>query len=178
MADFEEMLAAMAEGREEAFADLIRQFGPALLRTARTLAGNHAEAEDAVQEVFVGLVSSRHQLTSVSSLPAYLFTSLRRAVTRRRETQHRDHSARKEWYERQELKSSETTSDAGAESRESLKERVKKLPLAEREVLALKLDGELSFREIADVLGINQNTAASRYRYAIDRLRREWRERE
>ena len=173
MADFEEMLAAMAEGREEAFADLIRQFGPALLRTARTLVGNHAEAEDAVQEVFVGLVRARHQLASVNSLPAYLFTSLRRAVTRRREQHHRDKLARQEWHERQEATSGEAID---ADLCDSLKEAVARLPFAEREVLALKLDGELSFREIADVLGINQNTAASRYRYAIDRLRREWKE--
>ena len=45
------------------------------------------------------------------------------------------------------------------------------LLLEPREVIALKFDGGLTFREIAAVLGVSPNTAASRYRYAMAELR-------
>jgi RNA polymerase sigma-70 factor (ECF subfamily) len=45
------------------------------------------------------------------------------------------------------------------------------LPPDQREVLTLKIDGGLTFAEVAAVLGIRPNTAASRYRYALEKLR-------
>ena len=46
------------------------------------------------------------------------------------------------------------------------------LPESQREVLVLRIWGELSFAEIATALGDSINTVASRYRYALDGLRR------
>lgn len=48
-----------------------------------------------------------------------------------------------------------------------------RLPEAQREVLVLKIWGELTFDEIARELDIPLNTAASRYRYALAALRQE-----
>lgn len=45
------------------------------------------------------------------------------------------------------------------------------LPEEQRAVLHLKIWEERTFREIASILGIPANTAASRYRYAIDKMR-------
>ena len=45
------------------------------------------------------------------------------------------------------------------------------LPTEQRELIALKLDADLTFMEIGDLLGISSNTAASRYRYALEKLR-------
>ncbi len=45
------------------------------------------------------------------------------------------------------------------------------LPADQREVLTLKIWGELTFREIAETLGEPLNTVASRYRYALKMLR-------
>ena len=53
---------------------------------------------------------------------------------------------------------------------ERLERALAALPTDRREVIALKIDGGLTFREIAAVLGISPNTAASRYRYALAEL--------
>jgi RNA polymerase sigma-70 factor (ECF subfamily) len=58
------------------------------------------------------------------------------------------------------------------ESQELLAAAVDGLPNEQREVLVMKLWNELTFAEIASVLGISQNTAASRYRYALRALKR------
>jgi RNA polymerase sigma-70 factor (ECF subfamily) len=46
-----------------------------------------------------------------------------------------------------------------------------KLPLEQREVVALRLQGEMTFRQIARFQGESINTTQSRYRYGIEKLR-------
>ena len=55
---------------------------------------------------------------------------------------------------------------------DQLQAAVASLPAEQREVVALKFQGGLTFAEIASAMGTSLNTAASRYRYAIDKLRR------
>ena len=59
------------------------------------------------------------------------------------------------------------------ERRAAVEAALRRLPEAQREVLVLKVWGELSFPQIAATLDIPTNTAASRYRYALARLREE-----
>jgi RNA polymerase sigma-70 factor, ECF subfamily len=55
--------------------------------------------------------------------------------------------------------------------RERLSEALGDLPPEQRAVVHLKLWEELTFGQIAEALGISPNTAASRYRYGLDKLR-------
>ena len=58
-----------------------------------------------------------------------------------------------------------------AEERGQLEAALRQLPADQREVVHLKVWEQMTFIEIAALLKIPQNTAASRYRYAITRLR-------
>src|SRR5436309_7611920 len=81
--DAEERLrAGLVEGRHDAFAALYDRYARPLHRVACTLLRSRQDAEDAVQEVFLGVVRSRSSLARVESLPAYLFSALRHAVAR------------------------------------------------------------------------------------------------
>lgn len=57
------------------------------------------------------------------------------------------------------------------ETQKLLADAVKSLQPNYREVVTLKVWGGLTFQEIADATGVPLNTAASRYRYALDELR-------
>ncbi len=59
------------------------------------------------------------------------------------------------------------------ESQQALAAAVDGLPHEQREVLVMKIWNDLTFAEIGSALGISQNTAASRYRYALAALRRD-----
>jgi len=54
----------------------------------------------------------------------------------------------------------------------SLADSLRLLPDEQREVVVLKVWGDLTFDEIGEQLSISPNTAASRWRYAMDSLRR------
>ncbi|HYG34785.1 MAG TPA: sigma-70 family RNA polymerase sigma factor, partial [Clostridia bacterium] len=65
--------------------------------------------------------------------------------------------------------------DTSVEDRERaqlIQEAMNRLPEIYREVVTLKVWGGLTFAEIADSLDISPNTAASRYRYGLEELRK------
>jgi RNA polymerase sigma-70 factor (ECF subfamily) len=157
----------LAEGDPAAYGRAYEQFAPPLYRAAARMLGSAADAEDAVQEVFVGLVRARERLYAVADLKAYLFAALRHAAWRL--VQRRRRQAAVSLDEDSARVQQHCTEEGGADDR--LARAVARLPIEQRQVLAMKIDGELTFQQIAAVLGINPNTAASRYRYALAKLR-------
>jgi len=139
--------------------------------------GTPADAEDAVQDVFVAVVAGRARLAGVEDLKAYLFASLRHAAGRLGQRRDRQPAANLE------LQGPTAAPPAGAASDETsggfaegyddpkLARAVARLSEDQRVVLAMKIDGELTFEQIGSALGISPNTVASRYRYALAKLR-------
>jgi len=160
------LLAGLVEGRADAFAALFDRYGRTLHRVAWTLLRSRQDAEDAVQEVFLGLYRSRASLRRVESLRAYLFAALRHAAARLAA------GTKTGGLPAEDLPAPDPSAgELDADLFQLLERGLAALPLPQREVLSLKLDGGLTFAEIAAVLGIRLNTAASRYRYAIEKLR-------
>ena len=52
-----------------------------------------------------------------------------------------------------------------------LQTALRRLPQPQREVIAMKIYGQKTFLEISQLLGLSQNTVASRYRYGMEKLR-------
>ena len=71
----------------------------------------------------------------------------------------------------QAVASPDTLGDRSSPYGDRLQRALLALPAEQREVLALKIDGELTFAQIAQVINVSINTAASRYRYALEKLR-------
>ena len=57
------------------------------------------------------------------------------------------------------------------ERKQALLRAVERLPEQQKEVITLKIWGELTFDEIARILDESLNTVASRYRYALQKLK-------
>jgi RNA polymerase sigma-70 factor (ECF subfamily) len=161
---------SLAAGDPDAFAALYDRLAFRLLRAARTMTGSAADAEDVVQDLFVALARGRARLAAVADLEAYVFTMLRNAVRRRGRRAALDRRAVVAIAESR--RGSGGFSDTAAElPDDELAAAVAALPEAQREVVALKIDAGLTFAEIAAVTGTSLNTAASRYRYALEKLR-------
>lgn len=161
----------LAAGDENAFAELYDLLGSRLYAVARSLSRRPADAEDVVQDTFLALVRSRSHMAEVRDLEAYIFAALRRTAIRRAQW-----IARREATSTEEL--TESTPEAPSEVRLPDDERLeiierlrRRLPEDQRDVLALKIEGEMTFAEIGSVLDVSANTAASRYRYALEKLR-------
>ena len=162
----DDLLDGLVAGEDRAFAALYDRHGAAMFRVAVAILGSPEEAEDAVQDVFISLVRLGTGLRAVRNLKAYLFASVRRAATKRLPT------GRPAGL----LGADPADPRTGAAPAESamgarLQRALACLPAEQREIVALHVDAGLTFAACADVLGVSPNTAASRYRYALAKLR-------
>lgn len=137
--------------------------GRALYRYALGVTGSREDAEDAVQEVFVKLAGYGRLPCAGPKLARYLFRAARNAAIGMLRRRGRTRTAP--------LDGDLAAEATEGESFAGLSECVLNLPIKQREVVALKVLEEMTFEEIGRALGISPNTAASRYRYAIARLR-------
>jgi RNA polymerase sigma-70 factor (ECF subfamily) len=155
---------SLATDRPDNYAALYDRLGRPLLRVARMMLQSSSEAEDAVQDVFVELVRRRDRVAQIQDLDAYVFGMLRHTVWLRLKNQRR---------EQQYLRQLAPVCSHKQEFHWSgdLEEALKSLPPEQRVVIALKVDGGLTFAQIGEVLSVSPNTAASRYRYALEKLR-------
>lgn len=161
---------SLAAGEPEAFAALYDRLALRLFNTARTMTGSTPEAEDIVQDLFVELTRIRSRLAGVTDLEAYVFTMLRHAVSRRRRRFAIDRRAVTTiWQDR--LDSGQIVEQPVSLADDEVTAAMASLPAEQRQVVALKIDGGLTFAEIATAMGTSLNTAASRYRYALEKLR-------
>ncbi len=152
----------------ESWKNWFHRNGPKLLLCARQWTASLADAEDAVQDAFVRFW--RRQRGLPGEPLALLLTSIRRAAL--------DSGRRRMRRTARESQAEDATplfepGSDGEDRRSAIEGALGRLPPDQREVLALKIWGELTFSQIAEQLEIPSNTAASRYRYALASLRRE-----
>jgi RNA polymerase sigma-70 factor (ECF subfamily) len=157
----------LADGRDEAFAALVERYGTVLFRVAWAILRCRQDAEDAVQDVFVGVARARRNLANVENWRAYLLAALRRAagkVAKERKASQAPSG---------DLNQVPAREGRAIDADQSmlLERALGTLPGEQRELIALKIDAGLTFAEISNLLGISANTAASRYRYALEKLR-------
>lgn len=153
-------------GRPEGVDELFRLLADPLYRFALSITREAGAAEEVLQDVFMALVREPERLGAVRDLKAYLF----RAV-RNRALNHERKRSRETPTEAEALERIPDPPSADADGI-ALRDAVLALPPEQRDVVVLKAWEGLSFREIAGVLDIPPNTAASRYRYALGHLRR------
>ena len=143
------------------------ELGPGLVLFARQWVQSIADAEDIVQEAFVRFWRRNHDISNRGLLYATVRSI---ALDRIRADSRRARREAVAFSEGQQ--SVEPQFQLENESQQALVSALDRLPNDQREVLVMKIWNELTFAEIGAALGVSQNTAASRYRYALATLRK------
>jgi RNA polymerase sigma-70 factor (ECF subfamily) len=148
-------------GREQ-IRSLYEQHGPALLAYAISLLRDRSASEDVLHHVFMKLLKGGVRIDG--SPLHYLYRAIRNTAFNHR----RDHAREIElpsnghW-----LESPPGMEDIGI----ALETAMRDLPEEQREVVMLRVWGQMTLEEAAATLDISINTAASRYRYALAKLK-------
>ncbi|MBI3862963.1 MAG: sigma-70 family RNA polymerase sigma factor [Planctomycetia bacterium] len=134
------------------------------VRYAQALTRNQHDAEDALQAAFVrvalypkGIIEARHPW-------AYLLKIVRNEalkIAQKKRAEDWMALAAEAWKE---------DAPIDFEAQQLVRHALDKLPPSQSEVVVLKIWEGMTFAEIADVLAESPNTAASRYRYALQKL--------
>jgi len=150
--------------------DIYEKHGSHLYRYALMILADHTSAEDAVQQAFTKTMKLGKHILKIASYDGYLRKAVRnecyQIIRKRRQA---DTALR--LLSSQPILEKEPGETIDQDEQNLINSAIRKLPPDQREVLHLKVYEDKTFREIAEIIGVSTNTAASRYRYAMDKLK-------
>ena len=151
--------------------------GSRLLLFARQQTRTAEDAEDVLQDAMIRLWrSGMVDITENGKEPclAGAFTQIRRAAIDNARKNIRRANRESKAVEMEEYGDTVWFQDSLEQDERSqqIEKAIQTLPDYYKEVIILKIWGDLTFEQVAETLDIPMNTAASRYRYALERLRR------
>jgi RNA polymerase sigma-70 factor (ECF subfamily) len=163
-----DLVKAARKGREEAFLRLFDEHHLPLFRFAYRLTGSAADAEDIVQESFLGLLRPECLYDpGRTSVRTYLFGAVRNQALKRqrhREQDHEDAADPVEWR-------SPETEAIRAELEDAVARAVRRLPENQRATLLLAHYEQMPLAEIAQAMEIEVGAVKSRLQRARGSLK-------
>jgi RNA polymerase sigma-70 factor (ECF subfamily) len=178
----EELLAAYRHGDAGAFEVLLRRHRASLFTFLVRMLGDRQRAEDLAQETFLRIIKGAQAWEQRARFQTWLFTIARNLCVdaARRDRFRRTDSLDAEGPNQEppmvdSVPGHEIDPARGAQSarlRPVLRKALSDLPAEQREVFILREQAGMPFKEIAEVLAVNENTAKSRMRYALEGLRK------
>jgi RNA polymerase sigma-70 factor, ECF subfamily len=162
------LIKATAEGDQQAFEQLVRLYQrPVLKFTCRVLGERHL-AEDIAQEVFIRVYRSAAHFEPRGKVSSWIFKiAYNLCVSELR------HRARFQRIQKELITTAPDTPASGAadELREELNTALCQLPENQRAALLLRVNEELSYAEISEVLSVSVSSVESLLHRARTRLR-------
>jgi RNA polymerase sigma-70 factor, ECF subfamily len=180
----ETLLRRFTEGDADAFEILVRRFQRPLFNFILRSVRDPDRSEELLQEVFLKVVQRASEFQGTSKVSTWIYTIARNLCI---------DTSRKMVFRRHRSLDAPTGDDPDGPTmldrvaaatpladREviagDLKERitraVEELPEEQREVFLMREASNMAFKEIAEVVGVPENTVKSRMRYALERLQR------
>lgn len=182
----EELLRRFNDGDADAFAELVRRYERPLYNFILRSVRRRERADELLQDVFMKVVQRSQDFKGNSKLSTWLYTIARNLCI--------DHSRKMVFRRHKSLDAPrsgsgseegpsllERTAAEGAEPdramvaedlRKRISEAVEELPEEQRDVFLMRHVQGMRFRDIAEVIGVPENTVKSRMRYALERLQR------
>ena len=159
------LLWRVKRGDADAVRHIYERYKHDLLGLAVTLSRDRALGEDIVHDVFIAFVRFAPKLRLRSSLRSYLLTAVANRVRTLARTKSHTPPAPDRALPRPDQVAVQT------EHATLIEQAMQQLPYDQREAIILHLQMDMKFREIAVSQGVSINTARSRYRYGLARLR-------
>lgn len=172
-----ELLRKAKNGDRDAFGELFRKYEKRVFRVARRMCGSDDEAWDITQDAFIRAMQAMDRFdtkyrffTWIYRITTNLAINYSKKKMRRREVHFEEaYSAEGQ----QVIEDNLADRAAGEQLARSVTKAVEKLTPALKVVFVLRVDQQLSYREIAESLDIAIGTVMSRLNRARDKIREE-----
>jgi RNA polymerase sigma-70 factor (ECF subfamily) len=129
-----------------------------------------SDAEDVLQEILCRLLRYSGRLKLVRNPAAFAYRVARNEANRFLRRKIRSEEGCRQMHPIPEIIQS-SISGPDKTSEKLVSEALAELPAEQREVIVLKIFEDFTFKQIASICRISTNTAASRYRYGLEKLR-------
>lgn len=164
--DDSELLLAHLSGDPRAFGELVRRYQKPIYRLALRYARDHDEAEELAQRTFLKAFTHADKLKPGLPFRPFLF----RVAANLCKNHIRDR-AKLIFGMELDVASPEGEPIEDRQRRARVRALLAKLPLRQRQVVSLRIDGDLPFAEVAAALDITENNAKVCYHHAVQRLK-------
>jgi RNA polymerase sigma-70 factor (ECF subfamily) len=163
------LFARIAEGDESAYREVFHAYNKILFPFIAALVKSETDAREIMQETFLKLWVNRSKLTEVENPGGWLHTVASHAAY--------DHLRKLATYELMLKKSQAGLPDTAADflvsidarqTRQVLEEGIRQLPLKRRQIFRLSRIEGFSRKEIAEQMGISENTVRNQLAEAMD----------
>ncbi len=159
-----EKLQKLKEGDEECFKNVYDEFHRPLYGIAFKYLKSKDLAEDAVHDVFVKLWNHRKELDKTGSLKGFLFTSIKNHVLNMIRDRKRDVKKNQSYASLRKVKKNSTKAKITLKNYQQVfKKGLEKLPEGKRKIFSMKMNQDVSNKDIAQKLDISVNTVKSQY---------------
>jgi RNA polymerase sigma-70 factor (ECF subfamily) len=174
-----ELIEAFQAGREPAFTELVERYRRQVYRVARSVLRNHEKADEATQDAFVKAYQGLGKFKGESTFKTWMYRIATNAALDLRAKEITQDKARRQ--AQLEAKTAVPNAPLGPRPLESLiqDERMAKLrtamaslPEKQRITMTLRVNQELKYTEIAEVLGCPVGTAKANFHHAVKNLRK------
>ncbi|MBN1555957.1 MAG: sigma-70 family RNA polymerase sigma factor [Phycisphaerae bacterium] len=157
-------------GDEDALESLVQQYQAPLRYYLRRLMGNEHQAEDILQDVWMTMIRELKRLRDPKSFSVWLYRIARNRAFRflRRQGRLPQVSLKEE-----DNLPREDTPEFTAEDAAAIHAALDKLSLDHREILVLRFFEDMSYEQLASLIGCNHGTVRSRLHYAKKMLRKQ-----
>jgi len=163
----EELIEKICHGDEQAAEELIKRYYSSILRYCKWHCSSLEKAEDLTQETFYRVFKNLSGYKGKQKFKAYLYTIANHLCV--------DESRKVSFYPLDDEESivSERNEILQVENKAEIKYLLSVLSPEQREAIILRFGEQLSFDEIAKVMGCNMRTAQSRVRHGLKIMRKE-----
>jgi RNA polymerase sigma-70 factor, ECF subfamily len=166
-----ELLEAFRAGDAKAFESLVRRYERSVLAIARRFARDQDDAEDLAQRAFINAAERAHGWRG-GSFKSWLFRIIvNLSKNYVRDTSRFDRSEEAQEREAPAIGPVAHDQIEAEEERAQLRAAIARLPKRQREVLLLRIDGDLPFAEVAQTLGITEVNAKVNFHHAVQKLK-------
>lgn len=180
----EMLMVRYQRGDRDAFAELLRRYETQIFNFSLRFLRSADLAEDVTQDTFMRIVQRAAEFKHESRFSTWLYAIARNlCVDQLRKQRHRRHPSLEQSGDAEGRSLEEKLPDsrpAGSTERSAVAHEIRaqvvlaveELPEDQREVFLLRHVGDVSFRDIATITGVGENTVKSRMRYALERLQK------
>ena len=158
-------------GSSDALERIHQKYKADLLILAMALLNDKSAAEDVLHDVFLSFVQSLEKFRLTGSLKGYLMTCVANRARNTNKAKHHQSVGLDQAGSFCSHSDEPPASIICNEQLQKLSGAMARLPYDQREVILLHHQAAMTFRAIAKSLGISNNTAKSRYRYGLEKLR-------
>jgi RNA polymerase sigma-70 factor (ECF subfamily) len=181
----EDLMVMYQQGEVRAFEILLGRHRKSVYNFILRFVGDKETAEDLLQETFMRVIKGADAYKRQAKFTTWLYTIARNlCVDQTRRRKHRRHASLDAPMDASDdsgslmdvIAGSEMASDRKSVNKElfaTMQRAIAALSEEQREVFLMREFLDLPFKQIADVVGVPENTVKSRMRYALEKLRLE-----